>query len=63
MPEGGRLEVWLAVRACTATGAGVVEVGGHVEGDCAAGLLADWCCRGKGPACLCRRGCLGGPDC
>ena len=47
MPEGGGFGVWLALVACPA-GAAVAEVGGLVEGDCAAGLLAGWC-RGKGP--------------
>ena len=47
MPEGGACGVWLAVGACPA-GAAVAEVGGLVEGDCAAGLLAGWRCRGKG---------------
>ena len=47
MPEGGgRFGVWLAVGACPA-GAAVAEVGGLVEGDRAAGLLAGWWCRGK----------------
>ena len=49
-PEGGGLGVQLAVGACTEAGAAVAEVGGHVKGKFAPGLLADWWCMDFLPA-------------